>query len=370
MTAFRDGLSEAGYIEGRNVEIVYRWAEGRYGRFPALAADLVRRQVSVIATPGVAAAAVAAKAATPSIPIVFCVGEGPVRLGLVASLSRPGGNATGVNFFTTELVAKRLGLLRELLPGVERIAVLVNPTNTTAETIVNEVEVAAHAIGQSIQIVKASTNREIDAAFTKFVSDRVAALLMAPDPFFNSRRVQLATLAARHSIPAVYVAREYAEAGGLMSYGTNLAEMFRQVGTYAGRILKGTKPADLPVLQSITFELVINLATARASKFRRHCSPAPTRSSNDSQAPSRPDPNWLTGERLAQKMAVVTVPVAWSASIRFVTGLLDPLPDSATFQDIAKRAQEPIPVILRCRNAAAFQGRDARAGAGRACQAC
>ena len=168
-----------------------------------------------------------------------------------------------MNFFTTELVAKRLGILRELLPGVEHIAVLVNPTNPTAATIVNEIEEAAHAIHQPIQVFNASTSREIDAAFTKLVSDRVA-LLMAPDPFFNSRRVQLATLAARHALPAVYVAREYAEAGGLMSYGTNLAEMFHQVGTYAGRILKGTKPADLPVLQSIKFELVINLQTARA----------------------------------------------------------------------------------------------------------
>jgi putative ABC transport system substrate-binding protein len=264
MASFRDGLRETGYVEGRSVAIEYRWAEGQYERLPALAADLVRRQVSVIATPGVTAAALAAKAATPTIPIVFGVGEDPVRLGLVASLGRPGGNATGVNFFTTELVAKRLGLLRELVPGAQRIAVLVNPTNPTADTIVSGVEAAANAIGQQIHILKASTSREIDAVFANFVRDRAGALLMAPDPFFNSRRVQLATLAARHAVPAVYVAREYAEAGGLMSYGTNLAEMFRQVGTYAGRILKGAKPADLPVLQSIKFELVINLQTARA----------------------------------------------------------------------------------------------------------
>jgi putative ABC transport system substrate-binding protein len=263
MAAFRHGLSETGYIEGRSVAIEYRWAEGRYDRLSVLAADLVHRQVRVIATPGVTAAALAAKAATSAVPIVFGVGEDPVRLGLVASLSRPGGNATGVNFFTTELVAKRLGLLRELLPTVERIVVLVNPTNPTVESIVNEVTAAAHAIDQPIQVFHASTSGEIDAAFTKFVSDRVA-LLMAPDPFFNSRRVQLATLAARHAVPTVYVAREYAEAGGLMSYGTNLAEMFRQVGNYAGRILNGAKPLDLPVLQSIKFELVINLNTAKA----------------------------------------------------------------------------------------------------------
>jgi putative ABC transport system substrate-binding protein len=264
MAAFRDGLRETGHIDDHDIAIEYRWAEGRYERFPALAADLVRRQVSVIVTPGVTAAALAAKAATATIPIVFGIGEDPVRLGLVASLGQPGGNATGVNFFTTELVAKRLGLLRELMPRVERIAVLVNPTNPTAETVVRDVEAAAHAIGQQIHILNASTSREIDAVFTNFAGDQAGALLMAPDPFFNSRRVQLATLAARHAVPAIYVAREYAEAGGLMSYGTNLAEMFRQVGSYAGRILKGSKPSDLPVLQSVRFEFVINLQTAKA----------------------------------------------------------------------------------------------------------
>jgi putative ABC transport system substrate-binding protein len=264
MAAFRDGLRETGHIDDHDIAIEYRWAEGRYERFPALAADLVRRQVSVIVTPGVTAAALAAKAATATIPIVFGIGEDPVRLGLVASLGQPGGNATGVNFFTTELVAKRLGLLRELMPRVERIAVLVNPTNPTAETVVRDVDAAAHAIGQQIHILNASTSREIDAVFTNFAGHQAGALLMAPDPFFNSRRVQLATLAARHAVPAIYVAREYAEAGGLMSYGTNLAEMFRQVGSYAGRILKGSKPSDLPVLQSVRFEFVINLQTAKA----------------------------------------------------------------------------------------------------------
>jgi putative ABC transport system substrate-binding protein len=261
--AFRRGLNDQGFVEGNNVVIQYRLAEGRNDRFPELAADLVRRQVNVIVTPGNTAAALAAKAATSTIPIVFGVGEDPVKLALVASLGRPGGNATGVNFFTTELVAKRLGLLRELLPGSARIVALVNPTNPTASTTLSELETAAHALQHQVVILNASTGREIDVVFATFVHDRPDALFVAPDPFFNSRRVQLATLAARHAVPAIFAAREYVEAGGLISYGTNLAEMFRQVGTYTGRILKGEKPADLPVMQSVKFELVINLQTAR-----------------------------------------------------------------------------------------------------------
>jgi putative ABC transport system substrate-binding protein len=264
MAAFRQGLNDNDFVVGRNVVIEYRWADGQYDRLPRLAADLVQRQVSVIAAPGVAAAALAAKAATSVIPIAFGVGEDPVKLGLVASLARPGSNATGVNFFTTELIGKRLGLLRELLPGATRFAMVVNTTNLTAKTIVSEVQIAASLIQKQIQILKASNSAEIDAAFATLANERADALLMAPDPFFNNRRVQIATLAARYAIPTVYVAREYAEAGGLLSYGTNLAEMYRQVGNYTGRILKGAKPADLPVIQSTKFELVINLPTARA----------------------------------------------------------------------------------------------------------
>jgi putative ABC transport system substrate-binding protein len=264
VTAFRNGLKEAGYVEGQTVIIEYRWAEGRVDRFPELAADLVRRQVNVIATPGSTVAALAAKAATSTIPIVFGVPEDPVTFGLVASLARPGGNATGINFFTVELVAKRLGLLRELVPRAVHVAVLVNPTNVTnAKSTVRDVEVAARAIGLQVQVLNASTIGEIDAAFATLAHDRADALFVGPDAFFNSRRIQLASLAARHAIPATYASRDYAEAGGLMSYGTNIADMFRQVGAYSGRILKGAKPADLPVVQATEFELVINLQTAR-----------------------------------------------------------------------------------------------------------
>jgi putative ABC transport system substrate-binding protein len=263
LAAFRQGLGEAGYIEGQNVTIEYRWAEGRFHRLPELAADLVRRQVGVIAIPDTAAA-LAAKAATGAIPIVFGVADDPVKLGLVTSLARPGGNATGINFFIAELVAKRLGLLRELLPSASRIAVLVNPANATnAETTAREAEAAARVIGLQIQILPASTGEEIHAAFAMLVAERADALFVGPDSFFNSRRVQLTTLAAKHSIPATYGARDYADAGGLMSYGTSLVGMFRQVGVYAGRVLKGEKPADLPVVQPTRFELVINLTTAK-----------------------------------------------------------------------------------------------------------
>ncbi len=282
VAAFRRGLNETGYVEGRNVTIEYHSAEGRYERFPELAAELVRRQVSVIVTPGNPVAANAAKAATSAIPIVFAVGGDPVKLGLVASLARPGGNVTGVNFFVTELAAKRLGLLRELVPTAVRVAVLVNPANpSTAEFTAKDVQAAARGIGLQSIILNASTIREIDAAYASLVRERADALLVAGDGFFNSRRVQLAMLAVRHAIPATYSVREYAEAGGLMSYGTSFADTDRQVGIYAGRILKGTMPADLPVLQSTRFELVINLQAARMLGLDRAADAARTRRRGD-----------------------------------------------------------------------------------------
>jgi ABC-type uncharacterized transport system substrate-binding protein len=265
VAAFRRGLGEAGYVEGQSLAIEYRWAEGRYDRFPELAADLVRRRVSAIAAPGHTGAALAAKAETSTIPIVFLVPDDPVKLGLVASLARPGSNATGINVFNVELVAKRLGLLRELLPSAARIAVLVNPTNkTNAETTVREVEAAASGLGLQSQVFNASSSDEIGVAFAALVRAGCDALFVGPDAFFGSRRVQLTTLAARHAIPATYSLRDYAEAGGLMSYGTSLPDMFREVGVYVGRILKGANPAELPVVQPTKFELVINLATAKA----------------------------------------------------------------------------------------------------------
>jgi putative tryptophan/tyrosine transport system substrate-binding protein len=264
LAAFRKGLNENGFVEGQNVTIEYRWAEGQYDRMPELAADLVRHSVAVIAAPGSPPAARAAKAATSVIPIVFSVAEDPVRIGLVASLGRPGGNATGINFFTGELVAKRLELLHELVPGAVRIAVLINPADATrAELVLNDVQVAARALGLQIQVFNASTSREIDAAFAALMREGADAVFVGPDAFFNFRRVQLSNLAARHAIPAIFAVREYVDAGGLMSYGTSLADMYRQVGVYTGRILKGAKPADLPVVQSTKFELVINAQTAR-----------------------------------------------------------------------------------------------------------
>jgi ABC-type uncharacterized transport system substrate-binding protein len=264
LAAFHQGLGESGYVLGQNVAIEVRSAEGLYSRFAELAADLVRRRVSVIVAPSATPAALAAKAATPTIPIVFGVGDDPVKLGLVASLARPGGNATGVNFFTAELAAKRLGLLRELLPAAKRVAVLVNPADPIRlETVAREVEAAAGAIGLKFQVINASTSREIDAAFATIAAEPPDALFVGPDPFFYSRRGQLALQAARHAIPASYAIRDYAEAGGLMSYGTNITEAYHQAGIYAGRILKGAKPADLPVQQSTKFELVINLQAAR-----------------------------------------------------------------------------------------------------------
>jgi len=262
LRAFRQGLKDTGYVEGENVAIEYRSAEGHNDELPVLAADLVRRQVAVIASPVGAPSALAAKAATTTIPIVFGVGEDPVRLGLVASLARPGGNLTGINYFNSELVAKRLQLLRELVPTATRVVVLVNPA-ASAETTLRDVEAAAPAIGFKIRVLNASTSREIDAAFATFVREQPDALFVGGDPFFNSRRVQLVHLATLHKVPATYAQRQCAEAGGLMSYGTNLGDAFRQVGSYAGRVLKGATPADLPVLQASKFELVINAQTAR-----------------------------------------------------------------------------------------------------------
>ncbi len=262
LRGFRQGLKEAGYAEGENVEIDYRWAEGQYERLPVLAAELVRRQVAVVvATQN--AATFAAKSAVKTIPIVFLVSEDPVKLGLVASLARPGGNLTGVNFFTGELTAKRLELLRALVPAAVRVAVLVNPANPNAETILRDVEAAARSMGLQIQVVRASASREINASFATLVRDRADALFVGGDAVFVSRRVQLATLAARYAVPAIYSAREFPEVGGLMSYGSNLAVGWREVGVYAGRILKGAKPADMPVLQASKLELVINAETAR-----------------------------------------------------------------------------------------------------------
>jgi putative tryptophan/tyrosine transport system substrate-binding protein len=261
---FRQGLKDTGYVEGENVAIEYRWAENQLARLPVLAAELVRRQVAVIvAAPG-GAWALAAKAAITTIPIVFVAAEDPVRLGLVASLARPDGNLTGINIFIAELAAKRLELLRELVPGAVRVAALVNPANaTTTETTLRDLEPAARAMGVQIQVLNASTSREIEAAFATFVRERPDALYVGGDPFFNSRHVQLVHFATRYAIPATYSLREYAQVGGLMSYGTNVVDAFHQVGVYTGRILKGAKPADLPVVQASKFELVINVQTAR-----------------------------------------------------------------------------------------------------------
>jgi ABC-type uncharacterized transport system substrate-binding protein len=262
--AFRKGLNETGYVEGHNVTIEYHWLEGRYDRLPALMTDLVRRHVAVIATSGSAPAALAAKAATATIPIVFGVGQDPVQLGLVASLARPGGNATGINYFSQEVAAKRLRLLHDLVPKAVRIAVLVNPANArTAASTLRDVQEAAPTIGLQIQILNATMIGEIDAAFATLARERPDALFVAPDGFFTSRAVQFATLTARDRIPATYDNREYVAAGGLMSYGTDIVDMHRQAGVYTGRILKGAKPADLPVVQSTKFEFVINLQTAR-----------------------------------------------------------------------------------------------------------
>ena len=264
VAAFRKGLNETGIVEGQNVTVEYYWLEAHRDRLPALLADLVRRQVAVIAAPGNVPAH-AAKAATATIPIVFGVGDDPVKLGLVASLARPGGNATGINFFTQEVAAKRLRLLHDLVPKAVRIAVLLNPANASvAESTLREVQEAAPTIGLQIQILNASTIGEIDAAFVTLARERPDALFVAADAFFLDRRGQFATLTAINKIPAAYALRDIVAAGGLMSYGTDIANMFHQVGVYTGKILKGEKPADLPVLQSTKFEFVINLQTARA----------------------------------------------------------------------------------------------------------
>jgi len=263
LRGFRQGLKETGYIEGENVAIVYRFAENRNDRLTELAPDLVRRQVAVIATAGDDVPSIV-KAATTTIPIVFIVAQDPVRIGLVASLARPGGNVTGINFFASELVAKRLELLRELVPRAARIAILINPANAaSADLAVKEIEDAARAMRLQIQVHNASSGREISTAFADIVRERPDALVVGSDPFFSSRRVQLVTLATRHGIPASFPNRESTEIGGLMSYGANVVDAWRQSGAYVGRILKGTKPADLPVVQSSKFELVINAETAR-----------------------------------------------------------------------------------------------------------
>src|ERR1700686_2323596 len=250
MAAFRKGLSETGYVEGKNVTVDYHWLEGQYNRLPALMADLVRRQVAVIATPASTPAALAAKAATATIPIVFGVGEDPVQLGLVASLARPGGNATGINVLTQEVTAKRLRLLHDLVPKAVRIAVLVNPASASiAESTIRDTQEAAPTIGLQIQIFNATTIDEIDAAFTALARERLDALVVVPDAFFASRAVQFATLTARDRIPAAYTIRDYVAAGGLMSYGTDLEDMFHQVGVYSAQTLKGAKPAHLPAAQ-------------------------------------------------------------------------------------------------------------------------
>jgi putative ABC transport system substrate-binding protein len=263
VAAFRKGLSETGFIEGQNVALEYRWGHHDDNRLRELAADLVSRRVAVIAAPASTRAIVAAKAATATIPIVFATGGDPVKLGLVASLNRPGGNITGVTGMAVDVTAKRLGLLHELVPGAARTAVLVNPTNPIAEIIVTDLQVSVSATGWQIEILRASTNRDIDSAFAILVQKRASALLVTPDSLFLTRRVQLTTLAVRHAVPAIYPFREDVEAGGLMSYGPNISDSARQVGIYVGRILKGEKPADLPVMRATRFEFVINLQTAK-----------------------------------------------------------------------------------------------------------
>jgi putative tryptophan/tyrosine transport system substrate-binding protein len=261
--AFLEGLSQAGYVEGKNVAIEYRWAESRYDRLPAMAADLASRKVAVIATPASTPAALAAKAATTTIPIVFGIGGDPVQTGLVANLNRPGGNVTGYSSMNAELAAKQVGLLHELLPAASHFAVLVNPANLSNELVTRDVQTGAAALGLQIEVLSASTNRDITTAFTTLLQKRAGGLLVSPDPLFVSRHTQFVTLAARHAVPTINFDRAFAEAGGLMSYGTSLADHFRQVGIYTGRILKGEKPGELPVARPTKFEFVINLQTAQ-----------------------------------------------------------------------------------------------------------
>jgi putative ABC transport system substrate-binding protein len=262
LRALREGLKDVGFVEGENVTIEYAWGDNKVDRLPALAAELVRRRVAVIVTPGGPAGALAAKAATTTIPVLFVVGEDPVGLGLVASLAQPGGNLTGINFFTVELVAKRLELLRELVPGATRIAALIDPNAGNAENTERDVASAARAMGLQVQLLKPNTSHAIDAAFAGFAGDRLDAVFVGSGPFLLDRRVQLALLAAHHSLPATYQDRLSAEAGGLMSYGASLADAYRHIGVYTGRILKGAKPGDLPVVQSTKIELVINVQAA------------------------------------------------------------------------------------------------------------
>jgi putative tryptophan/tyrosine transport system substrate-binding protein len=264
VAAFRKGLSQAGYFEGQNVAIEFRWAAGQNDRLPDLAADLIRRRVAVIATPGSTPASLAAKAATTTIPIVFLIGADPVALGLVASLNRPADNATGVNLQLVELVAKQLVLLRDVAPGATPFVVLVNPNTAYTDAVVKDLQASASALGLAIEILGAGTDREIDAAFANLAQKRGGALLVGPDAVFVSRRAQIVTLAARHALPAMYYVRDFAEIGGLMSYGPNLADAYQHTGMYVGRVLKGERPADLPVVQPTKFELVVNLNTARA----------------------------------------------------------------------------------------------------------
>ena len=264
LRAFHQGLKDAGFVEGENVAIEYRWADNQLDRLPTLAAELIRRQVNVIAAGGGLLSAEAAKAETRTIPILFLVAQDPVQLGLVVSLNRPGGNLTGINILAAELAAKRLELLRELLPGAIRIAALVDPANArTTESTLKELQAAVRVMGMQLEVINASTSRELDAAFVTFVSKRPDALFVGISPFLLSRRVQLAQLAARHAVPAIYQDREHAEVGGLMSYGASIGDAYRQIGLYTGRILKGAKPAELPVVQSSKFDLVINHSTAR-----------------------------------------------------------------------------------------------------------
>jgi len=264
VAAFRKGLTETGYVESRNVAIEFRWAAGQDDQLPELAADLIRRRVAVIATPGSTPAALAAKAATATIPIVFAIGADPIALGLVASLNRPGGNVTGISFQTVELVAKRLELLRELAPRATRFVALVNPDVPFTDAVVKDLQASASSLGLLVEILHARTGREIDAAFATLVQKPDSALLVSPDAFFFQRRAQIVTLAARHALPAIYGTREFSDIGGLISYGPNIVDACQRAGVYAGRILKGEKPADLPVQQPTKFELVVNLNTAKA----------------------------------------------------------------------------------------------------------
>jgi putative ABC transport system substrate-binding protein len=263
VTAFRKGLSENGFVEGQNVAIEFRWTNNDDTRLPELAADLVRRRAAVITAPGRIAAALAAKAATATIPIVFSAGADPVKIGLVASLNRPGSNVTGISTMNNELIGKQLGFLHEVLPSAVRFAALINSNNPASEATIMDARAATAAIGRSIEVLTVSTGREIDAAFASLVQKRVEALLVAPDPLFINRRVQLQSLAMRHAVPAIFSLRENVEAGGLMSYGSSIIDLFRQTGIYVSRVLKGEKPSDLPVMQATKFELVINLQTAR-----------------------------------------------------------------------------------------------------------